>query len=185
MAKAKKAAKRAMARRAKPTGRPTASVKVSPIPKGYHSVTPYLTVSDGAAALAFYARAFGARETERMPGPGGKIMHAEIRIGDSVVMLSDEIPGVSSCRAPTSLGGTTGALFLYVPDVYASFRRAMDAGCKVLMPATDMFWGDRYGKLEDPFGNQWGLATHKEDVSPAEIRKRGETAMAAMGKPQA
>ena len=184
MAKAKKAAKRGTMKRAKSIARPKASTKPSAIPKGYHSVTPYLTVNDGGKALDFYTRAFGARVTERMPGPGGKLMHAEIRIGDSVVMLSDEIPGMSSCKAPTSLGGTTGALFLYVPDVDASFKRAVDAGCKVLMPATDMFWGDRYGKLEDPFGNQWGLATHKEDVRPAEIRKRGEAAMAAMGKPQ-
>jgi PhnB protein len=152
---------------------------VKPVPTGYHTVTPYLTVNDGAGALAFYKRAFGARETERMPGPCGKLMHAEIRLGDSVVMLSDELPGTSTCKAPTSLGGTTGALFLYVRDVDAAFKRAVDAGCKVLMAVTDMFWGDRFGKLEDPFGNQWGLATHQEDVSPAEMARRAQAAMSA------
>src|SRR5204862_80129 len=128
----------------------------------------YLTVDDGARAIEFYVRAFGAREKDRMLGPGGKIMHAELRIGDSVVMLSDEFPGMSSARAPKALGGTTGGLFLYLPDVDAAFRRAVEAGCKVLMPVTDMFWGDRFGKLEDPFGTQWSLATHKADVSPRE-----------------
>jgi PhnB protein len=155
--------------------------KVRPVPPGYHTVTPYLTVNDGARAVEFYQRAFGARETERMPGPGGKIMHAELRIGDSVVMLSDEFPGMGSCKAPTTLGGTTGSLFLYVPDVDAAFKRAVEAGCKVIAPLTDMFWGDRFGKLQDPFGNQWAMATHKEDVSPAEMSKRARDAMAKMG----
>src|SRR2546425_11650953 len=154
--------------------------KVQAIPAGYHTVTPYLTVNDGAGALEFYKRAFGARETERMPGPGGKLMHAELRIGDSVVMLSDEFPGMSTCKSPKSLGGTTGALFLYVPDVDAAFRRAVEPGCKVLMPVTDMFWGDRFGKLQDPFGNQGSLATHKEDVSPREQAERAKSAMAKL-----
>ena len=154
---------------------------VRPVPAGYRTVTPYLTVNDGARALEFYQRAFGAQETERMPGPGGKVMHAEFRIGDSIVMLSDEFPGMSSCKAPTTLGGTTGSLFLYVPDVDAAFRRAVGAGCKVIAPLTDMFWGDRFGKLEDPFGNQWSMATHKEDVSPAEMADRARDAMAKMG----
>jgi PhnB protein len=180
-------AKRARSSRAR--RRPAAPSKaksknVPPVPAGYHTVTPYLTVNEGARALDFYARAFGARETERMSAPGGKIMHAEFRIGDSVVMLSDEFPGTSSSKAPSTLGGTTGSLFLYVPDVDAAFRRAAEAGCKPLMPPTDMFWGDRFGRLEDPFGNQWGIATHKEDVSPAEMAKRAQAAMAQMGKPQ-
>lgn len=178
MAKKAKAAKRA-----RPIARRRAPKKVSAIPKGYHTATPYLTVNDGAAALEFYVKAFGAKVTERMPGPGGKLMHAEFRIGDSIVMLSDEFPGMSSSKAPTSLGGTTGSIMLYVPNVDASFTRAKDAGCKVIMPPADMFWGDRFGKLEDPFGNQWGMATHKEDVPPAEIKRRGETFMAQMGKP--
>jgi PhnB protein len=154
--------------------------RVSPIPAGYHSVTPYLTVNDGARAMDFYKRAFGARETERMPGPGGKLMHAEFRIGDSVVMLSDEFPGMSTCKAPTSLGGTTGSLMLYVKDVDTAFKRAVDAGCTSLMPPTDMFWGDRFGKLRDPFGNEWGVATHKEDVPRKQMAERAKAAMAQM-----
>ena len=152
-----------------------------PIPDGFHAITPALSVRNGAQAIDFYKRALGAEEVMRIPGPDGKsLMHAELKIGDSIVMLSDEIPGMSSCKAPTSLGGTTVQLFLYVPDVDAAFKRAVDAGCKVLMPLTDMFWGDRYGKLEDPFGNQWGLATHKEDLTPEEIGRRGQAAMAQM-----
>ena len=153
---------------------------VKPIPDGYHTVTPYLIVQSAAKALDFYKKAFGATEVCRMPGPGGKIMHAELRVGDSVVMLSDEFPGMSTARSPKALGGTTGGLFLYLPDVDAAFKRAVEAGCKVLMPLTDMFWGDRFGKLEDPFGNQWSLATHKEDVSPREQAERAKSAMAKL-----
>ena len=172
----KNAKKRAPARAKK------APKKVSAIPKGYRSVTPYLTVNDGAGALAFYGRAFGARELMRMPAPGGKLGHAEFRIGDSIIMLSDEFPGMSTQKAPTSLGGTTGSLMLYVPNVDAAFQRAVDAGCKSLMPPTDMFWGDRFGKLEDPYGNQWALATHKEDVPPKQMAERAKTAMAQMAQ---
>jgi PhnB protein len=180
MAKARKATKRP---KAAPRRAPKAAAKkkVLAVPAGYHTVTPYLTVNDGPAALDFYKRAFGARETERMPGPGGKLMHAEFRIGDSVVMLSDEFPGMSSSKSPTSLGGTTGSIFLYVPNIDAAFKRAMDAGCKSLTPPTDMFWGDRFGKLEDPYGNQWSMATHTEDVPPAEMKQRAQAAMAQMG----
>jgi len=192
MAKARKTAKRPKAvkaakpaaQRAKPVpqrAKPVPKKKVQPVPAGYRTVTAYLTVNDGARALEFYAKAFGARETERMPGPGGKLIHAEFRIGDSVVMLSDEFPGMSSCKAPTSLGGTTGSLFLYVPDVDAAFKRAVEAGCKVIAPVMDMFWGDRFGKLEDPFGNQWSMATHKEDVSPDEMGRRQQAFMSKMG----
>ena len=174
-----KAKKRAPAR-AKTTPK-----KVSAVPKGYRTVTPYLTVNDGAGALAFYGRAFGAREIMRMPAPGGKLGHAEFRIGDSIVMLSDEFPGMSTQKAPTSLGGTTGSLMLYVPNVDAAFKRAVDAGCTSLMPPTDMFWGDRFGKLEDPYGNQWALATHKEDVPPRQMAERAKAAMAQMAKGEA
>jgi PhnB protein len=162
-----------------------ATKKVLPIPAGYHTVTPYLTVNDGARALDFYARAFGARETVRMPGPGGKVMHAEFRVGDSLVMLSDEFPGMSTSKAPTTLGGTTGSLFLYVKDVDSAFTKAVAAGCTSLMPPTDMFWGDRFGKLRDPFGNEWSMATHKEDVPPKQMaeRARAATAQMATGAP--
>ena len=152
----------------------------SPIPEGHHTVTPQLTLDNAAQGIDWYKKALGAQEVTRAVGPDGKIMHAELRIGDSVVMLSDEFPGMSSARAPKALGGTTGGLFLYLPDVDAAFRRAVEAGCKVLMPVTDMFWGDRFGKLEDPFGNQWSLATHKEDVSPREQAERAKSAMAKL-----
>ena len=175
-----KSAKAKNARRPSRAVKPAAK-KVAPVPAGYHAVTPYLTVNDGARALDFYKRAFGARETGRMPGPGGKVMHAEFRIGDSVVMLSDEFPGMSTSKAPTTLGGTTGSLFLYVTDVDAAFRKAVDAGCTSLMPPTDMVWGDRFGKLRDPFGNEWSMATHKEDVPPAQMAERAKAAAAQMG----
>ena len=177
MAKKSKATKRAPAR-GKATARPPAK-KVSAVPAGYHTVTPYLTVHDGAGALEFYTRALGAREVMRMDAPGGKIGHAEFRIGGSVVMLSDEFPGTST-KAPTSLGGTTGSIMLYVPNVDAAFKKAIDAGCKSIMAPTDMFWGDRFGKLEDPYGNQWALATHKEDVPPKQMAERAKAAMAKM-----
>jgi PhnB protein len=155
-----------------------------PIPAGYHTVTPYLTVKGGGQAIDFYTRAFGAQELERMPGPDGKtVMHATLKIGDSMVMLSDESPQAST-RSPQTLGGSTVHLFLYVPDVDAAFKRAVDAGAKTTMPPADMFWGDRFGKVTDPFGHEWGLATHKEDLSPDEIRKRGQAEMAKMTKGQ-
>jgi PhnB protein len=138
-------------------------------------------VADGTKALDFYTRAFGAQVTERIQGPGGKLMHAEFRIGDSVVMLSDEFPQ-GGTRSPQSLGGASGSLFLYVPDVDAAFKRAVDAGCQATMPPADMFWGDRFGRLVDPFGHHWGLATHKEDLTSAEIGKRAQAAMAPAPK---
>ena len=155
--------------------------KVSPIPKGYHSVTPYLVVNDGRAAIDFYKRAFGAQPTVRMDGPGGKITHAELRIGDSMMMLSDEIPG-TGCHSPKSLGGCTAGIFLYVEDVDSMLRQAESAGARVEMPLADQFWGDRFGKLTDPFGHMWSLATHKEDVAPEEMAKRAKEAMAQMGQ---
>ncbi len=151
-------------------------------PEGHHSVTPYLAVKDAAKAIEFYKRAFGAQEVARMAGPGGHgIMHAEIRIGDSLLMLSDEFPG-AGCASPQSLGGTTCQLFFYVPDVDAAFKRAVAAGATSRMPVSDMFWGDRYGKLTDPFGHEWGLATHKEDVAPQEMKKRAEAFFAQMAQ---
>ena len=155
------------------------------IPEGSHSVTPYLAVKDAAQAIEFYKRAFGAEEVERMAGPGGKgIMHAEIRIGDSRVMLSDEFPG-AGCTSPQSLGGTTCHLFVYVPDVDSAYQQAVSAGATSTMPVSDMFWGDRYGKLTDPFGHQWGLATHKEDVSPQEMKKHAEAFFAQVAQTRA
>jgi uncharacterized glyoxalase superfamily protein PhnB len=148
---------------------------VKPIPDGFHSVTPHIVVRDAAKALAFYQNAFGAEERYRMPGPDGKVVHAEFRIGDSIVMIGEETPQ-RGALSPQAVGGTPVTLMLYVKDVDASFARATKAGCTVQMPLEDMFWGDRYGKLQDPFGHQWAMATHKEDVSPQEMTKR----MAAM-----
>jgi PhnB protein len=148
---------------------------VSYIPDGYHTVTPHLAVRNAAKALEFYAKAFGAEELFRMPGPGGVIMHAEVRIGDSNIMLGEEDPQ-RGATSPQTIGGSPVGLLIYVKDVDASFARAEKAGCTVQMPPTDMFWGDRYGKLVDPFGHHWSLATHKEDVSPEDMAKR----MAAM-----
>lgn len=155
--------------------------KVKPVPEGYHTVTPYLTLNDAAGAIDFYKRAFGATENMRMNGPGGKIGHAELRVGDSVIMLSDEMPGQSS-KSPKSLGGTTAGIFLYVEDVDALYNRAVSAGAKGSMPPADMFWGDRFGTVTDPYGHVWSMATHKEDVAPEEMEKRGKEAMAQMAQ---
>ncbi len=153
-----------------------------PIPDGYHTVTPSLTVRGGARAIDFYKQAFGAQERLRVHGPDGvSIMHAELQIGDSIVMLGDEYPDMG-CVAPVSRGGATGSLFLYVSDVDAAFQRAVNAGAKVVMPVTDMFWGDRFGQVEDPSGHRWGLATHKEDVAPDELMRRQKEFFASMPK---
>lgn len=148
--------------------------KVQAIPQGYHSLTPYLVVRDGVRAIDFYKQSFGATELSRMAGPDGKIAHAELKIGDSIFMLSDEMMGN---RSPQSLGGSAVSIFLYVDDVDSVFNRAVSAGAKSDMLPADMFWGDRYGKLTDPFGHLWGIATHIEDVAPAEMEKRAREAM--------
>ncbi|HSA93293.1 MAG TPA: VOC family protein [Terriglobales bacterium] len=145
--------------------------KVKAIPDGYHSITPYLVVRGAAKAIDYYQRAFGAKERFRMPGPGGSVAHAEIDIGDSVVMLSDENPEQGAV-SPEALKGSPASVFLYVEDVDKTFAQAVKAGAKAVMPPEDMFWGDRFGKLIDPFGHNWALATHKEDVSPEEMEKR-------------
>ncbi len=149
-----------------------------PIPEGYHTATPYLIVKDAASAIEFYKKAFGATELMRMAAPSGKVMHAEIRIGNSPIMIADEFPEMGA-RSPQSLGGSPVSIFLYVEDVDALASQAIAAGAKVSMPVQDQFWGDRYGKLTDPFGHIWDIATHKEDVTPEEIYKR---AAAAFGR---
>jgi PhnB protein len=150
-----------------------------PIPEGYHSVSPYLAVEDAAAAIEFYKRAFGAKERVRMDAPGGKIGHAELEIGDSVVMLSDPFPQ-SSTKSPKELGGTSTSVMLYVEDVDEVVKQAIDAGAKVTMEVSDQFWGDRLGSVTDPFGHSWSIATHVEDVPPEEMAERAKAAMAAM-----
>ena len=150
---------------------------VKPIPEGYHTLTPSLTVKDGAKAIEFYKKAFGAQERMRLPGPDGRLMHAELQVGDSIVMLGEEMPEMG-CKEPASVGAVSSSLYLYVPDVDAAFNRAVQAGAKALMPPADMFWGDRFGKLKDPFGHEWALATHIEDVTPEEMQRRMAAATA-------
>ena len=149
---------------------------VKAIPDGYYSLTPYLVIKGAAEAIEFYKKAFGAVETVRMPGPGGRIMHAEVKIGNTMLMLSDE-NAERGYLSPTTRGGATSSVMLYTDDVDATFKKALAAGAKQQTAPEDMFWGDRMGNLTDPFGHNWAIATHKEDVSPEEMEKR----MAAAG----
>jgi PhnB protein len=158
--------------------------QVKPIPEGYHSVTPYLAVHDAARALDFYHRAFGAKEIMRMNNPQGRVGHAEIKIGDSIIMLAEETPN-SGLRSPQSLNGSTVSLFVYLEDVDAVFNKALAAGAKEVQRPADMFWGDRYGRLSDPFGHSWSLATHIEDVTPEETGRRAQEAAKAAERAQA
>ncbi|MBI3668254.1 MAG: VOC family protein [Acidobacteria bacterium] len=161
----------------------TQPARVRAIPEGYHTVTPHLVVRGAGRAIEFYKKAFGAQERGRMPGPGGLLMHAELKIGDSVVMLCDEFPQMERWVAPDSLKGTTTALHLYVEDADVVFARAVAAGAKVSMPLMDAFWGDRYGKLTDPFGHEWSVATHMHDYTPEEVQKNAEAFFAQLPKP--
>lgn len=157
--------------------------KVKPISDGFHTLTPYLVVRGADRAIEFYRRAFGAEELARTPGPAGQgILHAELKIGDSRLLLSDEFPGMG-CRAPQSLGGSCITIHLYVEDVDAVFTRAVEAGAQVRMPLADMFWGDRYGKLVDRFGHEWSLATRKEHLTPEQTRERAR-ALFSQGPPK-
>jgi len=149
---------------------------VKPIPDGYHSVTPYLIFDNAAAALEFYKKALGAVELMRFPAPGGKIGHAEIRIGDSPVMLSDESPEMNA-RSARTIGGSPISLLVYVEDVDALVARAVAAGAKLVRPVANQFYGDRTGGIDDPFGYHWYIATHVEDVPPDELKKRAAKAM--------
>lgn len=149
---------------------------VKPIPKGYHTATPYLIIKGAAEAIKFYKKAFGATEFMRMPGPDGNIGHAEIRIGNSPIMLADEFPGMGHF-SPATLGGTPVSLMLYVEDVDSLFKKAVKAGATVLRPVVDQFYGDRSGTVSDPFGHVWTISTHKEDVTPAEMKKRMKAMM--------
>jgi PhnB protein len=151
---------------------------VKPIPDGYHSVTPYLIIGAAAEAIEFYKTAFGAIELMRMPAPGGKIGHAEIKIGDSPIMLADEFPEMGY-KSPQTLGGSPVSIMIYVEDVDAVFDQAVGAGAKVQRPVKDQFYGDRMGTLEDPFGHVWHVSTHKEDVSAEEMERRAKAAGAA------
>ena len=152
------------------------AIKPKPVPPGFHTVTPHLVARNAAQAIEFYKRAFGAEEMYRSPGPDGKtIMHAALMIGNSPVFLCDEFPQMGS-KSPQSLDGTPVTMHLYVDNVDKAFQRAVDAGAQTIMPVQDQFWGDRYGMLKDPYGHTWSLASHVEDVPPAEIQKRAAAA---------
>ena len=154
---------------------------VKPVPDGFNSVSVYLVVKNAVEALEFYQKAFGAEAGARMPGPDGKsTMHAEMRIGNSTIMLTDENPQWQM-KSPETLGGSPASLHVYVDDADKLFNRAVEAGCTVTAPLMDAFWGDRYGKLADPFGHQWGIATHTEDVAPEEMGRRAKEFFASMG----
>jgi PhnB protein len=153
---------------------------VRAIPEGYHSISSSLTCKNAARAIEFYKSVFGATEVMRMPGPEGKIMHAELKIGDSIIFVNDEFPGMAEAPAP----GVTPSLFmfLYTEDVDSVYNRAVSMGSMVVMPLENMFWGDRYGKVTDPFGHQWGIAQHVEDVAPQEMKRRQDAMAANMAK---
>lgn len=155
---------------------------VRPIPEGFHTIQPALVVRNALQAIEFYKKALGAQEISRMPGPDGKIMHAELKIGDSVFFLSEENPNMGFVKSPQSLGGSTVSLNVYVTDVDKAFNQAISSGAKETMPVADQFWGDRYGTLTDPFGYVWGIATHKENLTPDEVQKRARDFFANMGQ---
>jgi PhnB protein len=155
------------------------AISSKPVPEGFHTVTPSLIVRGAAEAIEYYKKAFGAQELMRMAAPEGRIGHAELKIGDSIIFLADEFPNMGA-KSPQTLGGTTGSLNLYVKDVDTTFQQAIAAGGKVTMPVADMFWGDRFGSFVDPFGHSWGVLTHKEDLSPKEIEERAQEFYASM-----
>jgi PhnB protein len=153
---------------------------VKPMPDGYHNMTPYLIVNGAAKAIEFYTKVFGATEKMRMPSPGGKVGHAELTLGDSMIMLADEHPEIGA-RAPSAYGGSAVSLMVYVPDVDATVATATAAGAKIVRPVENQFYGDRMGTIADPFGHQWHVATHVEDVPPGELAKRAAAAMNKSG----
>lgn len=154
-------------------------MSVKPVPEGYHTLTPYLTIRDAARAIEFYKEAFGAIERGAMKGPDGKVVHAELMIGDSIVMLGEENPQFGAL-SPQAIGGSGMGLHIYLDGVDAAFDRAVKAGAEVEMPVADQFWGDRYGKLKDPFGHKWSIATHVKDMSDDEMKEAMDEAMAKM-----
>ncbi|HKE16704.1 MAG TPA: VOC family protein [Kofleriaceae bacterium] len=152
-----------------------------PIPDGFHSITPHLVIRNCSEALSYYEKALGAEILARSPGPDGRLWHASMRIGDSIIMMADDFSDMrpDGPRSPQSLGGTSVIINLYCPDVDALFERAVKAGAVAMMPPADMFWGDRYSQLRDPYGHTWAISTHKEDLTPEERAERGKQAMAA------
>jgi uncharacterized glyoxalase superfamily protein PhnB len=158
------------------------SSNVNPIPEGFTTVSIHMTLNNATEAIEFYKKAFGAEEIVRMPGPDGKsVMHAELKIGDSKIMLNDEFPG-HPLQSPATLKGTTFCVHLYVENVDSLFNRAVEAGATVVMPPVDQFWGDRYGMITDPYGHCWSIATHVEDLSPEECGQRAQEYFSKMGE---
>jgi len=155
---------------------------VKPIPEGMHTITPHLVVSGAAQAIDFYKQAFGAVELHRMPMPDGRLMHASVKIGDSVMMLVDEFPEMGACKAPTPGATSPVTLHLYVEDADAIFNQAVAAGATVKMPPADMFWGDRYAQVKDPFGHDWSIATRREILTPQQMQQRQQEMFAGKGK---
>jgi PhnB protein len=190
----KKVAKKKLKQSARPKSKATKSstaktsarkaAKVLPVPRGYHTITPHLVLRNTVSAMEYYTKAFAAKEISRMPMPGGGVAHAEMQIGDSRFMLADEMPQMGA-SAPETVGGSPVHIFLYVKNVDQVFAKAVSAGGTATMPPMDMFWGDRYAKLTDPFGHHWSLATHIEDMSPKEMARRGQEAFAKGGPPTA
>ncbi len=158
----------------------TANVK--PVPEGMNTITPHLVVRNATEAIDFYAKAFGAEAKGVHKTPDGRVMHAELRIGNSVLFLADEFPGMGNCGSPQTLGGSSVVLNLYTNNVDQLFKQAVSAGATVTMPLANQFWGDRYGQIKDPFGHSWALGQHVEDVSPEELERRGREAFAQMAK---
>ena len=157
------------------------STKAKAVPEGFHTITPYLVIRDAAKAVEFYKRAFGAEVRGIHYTPDGKIMNADLKIGDSIVLMSEEFPDMK-VLSPQSLGGSSVTIHIYAENVDAKFKQAVSAGATVVMPVMDMFWGDRYGQLADPFGHRWSIATHVEDLTSDEIQKRGQAVFAEMAK---
>lgn len=180
--KMKPAPKKSAAKKKAPAKK-AAKKKVSAVPKGYFTATPYLHVRNTREAIAFYTKAFGARQKSLMTGPGASVMHAEIVIGNSHIMLGDENPAMGM-NSPETLGHATGGVMLYVPNADKVFAAAVAAGATVLMPLDNQFWGDRYGQLKDPFGHRWSIATHIENMSPKEMQRRGDAFMAQFAAQQ-
>jgi uncharacterized glyoxalase superfamily protein PhnB len=185
--KAKPGSKRASSSSRKKAAAPKIK-KVNPVPEGMHTVTPHIVVRDAAGAIEFYKQAFGAKELHRMMMPDGKtVMHAAIRVGDSMIMMADELPNMGT-RSPATIGGTPVSFYLYVKDVDKFFDKAVRAGAKVTMPIMDAFWGDRMGALEDPYGHSWSIASRKKILSPKQMKQAQEEWMASMaataGKPE-
>ncbi len=152
----------------------------NPVPEGQHTISPHLTVRGAPRAIEFYKKAFGATEIHRMPDASGLIMHAGLKVGDSLFFLNDEMPTPGGGKSPTSIGGTAVTINLYVPDADKTYKQAISAGAKETMPIADQFWGDRYGVITDPFGHKWAIATRKEDLTDDELRQRGKEFMEKM-----